>query len=407
MTRTTILIVDDTPSSVGALSALLERESFRVLAALNFTEALESIQKIRPDLVLLDILMPGHNGMETCVELKKHPNMDGVPVIFLTGTDREKNLIAAFEAGGVDYISKPFWAPEVLSRIRTHQKLGEALRQLKIQNAALEMEVERHRKTAEALEIADKRISQLTREETDRCGIAGLIGRSPAFMRLIDEVRRVQRFPSTNILLFGETGVGKEVIAKALHYDGASLKKPLIAVNCSALPSELAESHLFGHVRGAFTGAVRDRVGYFELADGGTLFLDEIGDMPLALQAKLLRVIEDGVVTPVGSSRAISVRVRIISATHRDLPSEVSSGNFRQDLFYRLAHYVLKIPALRERQGDIPLLAEHFVHRFSQEMGKKTPKFSSQNSLMAPSLPGSCLPNWLQGKPSTTSPWSL
>lgn len=374
--QSTILIVDDAPASIGALSELLEQESYRVLAALNFDEALASIERIRPDLVLLDIRMPGRDGVQTCVELKKHPNMEGVPVIFLTGTDREKNLPAAFEAGGVDYIAKPFWAPEALSRVRTHLKLADALRQLKEKNSALETEVEHHRRTAAALDLAGKRISHLTKEETDHCGLEGLAGKSPAFMHLIAEVRRVHRFPATNILLSGETGTGKEVIARAIHYGSTSVKTPLIAVNCSALPLELAESHLFGHVRGAFTGAVSDRAGYFELANGGTLFLDEIGDMPLALQAKLLRVMEDGVVVPVGSSRALIVKVRIISATHRDLPSEVSLGNFRQDLFYRLAHYVLRIPALRERREDIPQLAEHFASRFACEMGKKTPKFS-------------------------------
>jgi len=250
---------------------------------------------------------------------------------------------------------------------------------------------EKARKQAEeALQKADEQLSLISQQEASRWGIAGFVGKSKTIGDILAEVRQLQSVSRTSVLIIGESGTGKELIARAIHFGGDRVKDPFIVVNCSAIPGELAESNFFGHVRGAFTGANTSRKGYFELADGGTLFLDEIGDMPLSLQPKLLRVIEDGCVVPVGGTSEKQVDVRIIAATNQDLSTKMSAGTFREDLYFRLEGFTVKIPPLRERPEDIPLLAEHFLALFATEMGIQKPALSeeAQKELAAYHFPG-------------------
>ena len=249
----------------------------------------------------------------------------------------------------------------------------------------------RRRATAErALQVAGEQLSSITDREAERWGIAGLVGRSRTITHIVDEVKRLQNFGSVNVLVTGESGTGKELVARALHFGSNRAKGPFVPLNCVAIPHDLAESMLFGHVRGAFTGASIDRRGYFEMAHGGTLFLDEIGDMPVALQAKLLRVLEDGRLTPLGSSRERCVDVRIVAATNANIAAQIDSGAFRQDLYFRLAQYTVQVPPLRDRKEDVPLLAEHFLHLFAAEMGIPTPSLDAEalRTLAAHPFPG-------------------
>ncbi len=393
----TILIVDDVSANVGALSGALESAGHRVLAALSGAAAITSAVKARPELILLDVLMPELNGIETCRRLKANPATVDIPIIFLTANDESESLAEGFRAGSVDYITKPFQIDEVLLRVATHLRIHRLTKELKTRtielersNQSLQAEVRRREQAEVALTLADAKLSLLTDAEARRWGLSGFHGSSAEFRSLLKEIRSVQEFPRTNVLLTGESGTGKELIARAIHFGGTLAKGPFIAVNCSALPPELGESYLFGHIRGAFTGAVADRKGYFELADGGTLFLDEIGDMPLPMQAKLLRVIEDGVVTSVGSTVAHKVSVRIIAATNVNLPEKASAGEFRPDLYYRLMHFHVNVPPLRNRRDDIPGLAAHFVKLIAAELKRKPLPLRADvvDRLMAHNYPG-------------------
>jgi len=392
----TILIVDDVSANIGVLSGALESAGYRVLAALSGPAALKSAAKALPELILLDVLMPEMSGIETCLQLKENPATAEIPVIFITANEETQSLVEGFAAGGVDYITKPFQIDEVFARVSTHLRIHRLTRdlaartaELEKSNARLRAEIRRREQAEDALKLADEKLTLLSEAEARQWGLAGFVGRSAPFGRMLKEVRSVQAFPRTNVLLTGESGTGKELIARAVHF-GGSHPGPFIAVNCSALPVELAESHLFGHVRGAFTGAVADRKGYFELANGGTLFLDELGEMPLALQAKLLRVLEDGEVTAVGGTVSRKVSVRTIAATNVDLPAKVAAGAFRQDLYYRLMHFHVEVPPLRERIEDVPALAAHFLKLFSTELKRKPPGLSTEalERLLAHTYPG-------------------
>ncbi|HZZ58944.1 MAG TPA: sigma-54 dependent transcriptional regulator [Opitutaceae bacterium] len=396
-TPPTLLIIDDISANIGALSGALESAGYRVLAALSGAAAIKSASKARPELILLDVMMPELDGIETCRRLKANPATAEIPVVFITANDETQSLVEGFRAGGVDYITKPFQIDEVLLRVATHLRLHRLTCELKARtielaksNAELTAEIRRRERAEVALDVADARLSVLTEAEARSWGLQGFLGQSPQFKKLLRDIRAVQVYPRTNVLLTGESGTGKELIARAIHFGGALAKGPFVAVNCSALPAELAESYLFGHRRGAFTGAVADHKGYFELADGGTLFLDEIGDMPPAIQAKLLRVLEDGQVTAVGASAGNRVSVRIVAATNVDLPAKVQRGEFRQDLYYRLMHFHVAVPPLRERREDIPALAGHFVRLFSSELKRKPPvlRADALERLLAHDYPG-------------------
>ena len=390
-----ILIVDDTPANLDLLAELLEPHGCGVLAARPVAKLpLRIAGKVQIDLALLDVLMPEPGGFETCRRLKANPATADCPILFISASNDTQNLIEGFNVGAVDYITKPFQPEEVHARVRTHLALSKLNRELRDKNAELSSanarlkDEMRRRATAEdALVAAGEQISSLSDREAERWGIAGLIGRSKTIQTIIDEVKRLQNFGSVNVMITGESGTGKELVARSLHFGSNRAKGPFIPVNCVAIPEELAESMLFGHVRGAFTGATVDRKGFFEMAHGGTLFLYEIGDMPVSLQAKLLRVLEDGRVMPLGSSRDRHVDVRIVAATNADLQSQIESGAFRQDLYFRLAQYTVSVPPLRDRNDDVPLLARHFLKLFAAEMGMPAPSLDAETVKLLESYP--------------------
>jgi DNA-binding NtrC family response regulator len=392
-----ILIVDDAPANLDLLADLLEPFGCSVLAAPGGEVALRIAARATPDLALLDVLMPEPGGFETCRRLKADPATADCPILFISASNDTQSLVDGFAVGAVDYITKPFQPEEVLARVRTHLSLSLLNRELRgknlelsAANERLKEEMRRRASAEDALQAAGEQISSLSDREAERWGISGLVGRSRTITPIIEEVKRLQNFGSVNVLITGESGTGKELVARALHFGSNRTKGPFIPVNCVAIPEDLAESMLFGHVRGAFTGATVDRKGYFEMAHGGTLFLDEIGDMPVSLQAKLLRVLEDGRVTPLGSSRDRQVDVRVVAATNADLQSQIESGAFRQDLYFRLAQYTVFVPPLRERKEDVSLLARHFLKLFAAEMGMPGPALdpAAERALAGYAFPG-------------------
>jgi DNA-binding NtrC family response regulator len=370
MSREKILIVDDTPANLDLLTAALEPRGYEVLAASGGEAGLRIAAKALPDLILLDVVMPGRDGFAICRELKAEDATREIPVLFITARQETADVLNGFRVGAVDYILKPFQAEEVVSRVETHLKIRRLTRELQERNAELETEMGRRRRAEDAREQADARFTSLAAREAQRWGLAALVGRSRLIRKVLEDIERLHQFANTSVLITGESGTGKELVARAVHHRSPRAAAPFIPVNCVAIPAELAESMLFGHTKGSFTGATADRKGWFELADGGTLFLDEIGDMPPALQAKLLRVLEDGEITPIGATQSRRVDVRVISATNADLAAKIAAGAFRQDLYFRLARFVVRTPPLRERPEDVAPLAEHFLAMFAAEMGR-------------------------------------
>ena len=405
-----ILIVDDQPPNRDILIKALEPQGYKILSAPSGEIALRIARRAIPDLILLDILMPGLSGFEVCQRLKQEPSTQDIPVIFVTAKDETEDVLEGFRLGGVDYITKPISEEEVLVRVQTHLKINQLTKQLLKKNTALEkaneqlrQEIKKREQAEQGLnqaetarQKADEHLNMIKTQEAERWGIPGFIGKSKTIQKILDDILSLQGVSKTSVLILGESGTGKELIARAIHFGSARAKAPFIPVNCSAIPHELAESMLFGHVAGAFTGAKTSRKGYFELADGGTLFLDEIGDMPFDLQTKLLRVLEDGCFIPLGGTNEKRVDVRIIAATNADLRAKITAGTFRDDLYFRLARFPVHVPPLRERTEDIPLLAEHFLSIFSREMGfvgsglKPAPKLSPEalKALEAYHFPG-------------------
>jgi len=390
MTRERILIADDTPASLSLLASVLEPHGYEILTASSGRDALKIAERAVPDLVMLDVMMPGHDGFAVCRTLKSEDATRDIPVIFLTSKQETKSVLQGFRVGAVDYILKPFQAEEVVTRVATHLKISRLTHELQQRNAELESEMSKRREAERGRERASQRLSNIASQEAQRWGLAGFVGNSPHLRRILADIERLQNFGKTSVLITGESGTGKELVARAIHHHSPRAEGPFVPVNCVAVPAELAESLFFGHMKGAFTGATSDRKGYFELADEGTLFLDEIGDMPAALQAKLLRVLEDGEVTPVGATQSRHVDVRVLSATNADLQSKISSGDFRQDLYFRLARYSVQTPPLRERSEDLPILAAHFLKVFATEMGMEAPTLSSDalQGLIAHPFPG-------------------
>lgn len=399
-----ILIVDDAASNLDVLSAVLEPQGYEILVASHGQAALTIAARAQPDLILLDILMPEVDGFTICRRLKEDAALQDIPVIFITAKSEMSSLVEGFRVGGCDYIVKPFHDEEVLIRIENHLKIHRLTKTLVQQNRELEhsaaelrranqqlrREIARREQAEDALQKADARLSILSDREATRWGLAALIGKSKTIGKIVEDIRLLHQFAGTSVLITGESGTGKELIARAIHFGSPHAQGPFIPVNCVAIPVELMESMFFGHVRGSFTGATTDRKGYFELAHGGSLFLDEIGDMPWALQAKLLRVLEDGCIMPVGASQGKKVDVRILAATNTDLQAKIAAGTFRQDLYFRLARYLVAAPPLRERREDIPLLVTHFCGLFATEMGIDTPTFSEDAlaALQAYDFPG-------------------
>ncbi|WP_430461489.1 sigma-54-dependent transcriptional regulator [Thalassolituus sp. LLYu03] len=379
-----VLIVDDQPENLDVLVHYLAGSGLNLAVATNGQEALDIAASNPPDLILLDVMMPGLNGYEVCRALKARAASAHTPVIFMSALSDTGNKLEGFNAGAIDYLTKPLQREEVLARIHAHltiarqqQELEHKNQQLQQLNQELQQQIDRRLQAEDALQRSDATLSALTRQEAERWGIDAFVGQSTAVTQLLDDVRALQQAADTNVLVLGESGTGKELVSRAIHFGSARASRPFIAVNCSAIPAELADAEFFGHTKGAYTGATSDRRGFFEQADGGTLFLDEIGDMPLALQAKLLRVLEDGLVTPIGGRQSRKVNVRVVAATNVGLRERVQSKAFRQDLYFRLCGYCIDLPPLRQRPGDVPLLAGHFLHQLSRQMGRDCPQLTA------------------------------
>jgi two-component system response regulator PilR (NtrC family) len=338
--KRSILLAEDEQLLRESLAELLESEGYEVAQAANGKEAYARILERPFDLVITDIKMPEMDGLTLLEQLRQV--VPQTPVLVLTAYGTVESAVGAMRAGAVDYLLKPAQFNDVLVRVKRALELGELSRTRRV----------------------------LTEQAAAPSDFHNLVGDSPAMRKMFDLVKKLSAVKSS-VLIVGESGTGKELFARAIHYNGVTRDKPFIAVNCGAIPESLIESELFGHRKGAFTGAIRDRVGYFEAADGGTLFLDEISTLPLAVQSSLLRVLEDRTVTPVGDTRARAVDVRIIAASNQDLRELVSQGKFREDLLYRLDVVRLTIPPLRQRRSDIPLLVQHFLRKYAQEMNKR------------------------------------
>lgn len=340
-----VLAVDDNDDGLFALTSVLTEAGYDVITAQNGSQALSQVEKLSPDIILLDVQMPGPNGYQVTKQLKSHEVFRFIPIILLTGKDSLEDIVYGFDEGADDYIKKPYKPQELLSRIHAALRTKEIYSQLK---TALD-------------ESAKLRI-----ELSEFHQYENIIGNSEemrAVFRVLDRIKS----SSASVLISGESGTGKELVAQALHYTSPRKTKPFVAQNVSALQDTLLESELFGHVRGAFTGAVKDKLGLFQVADGGTLFLDELGEMSQTMQTKLLRVLQDGTFIPVGDTKAKKVDVRIIGATHRKLEKLIVEGKFREDLFYRLNVIQVDLPPLRARVSDLPLLVQKFLNDFCKK----------------------------------------
>ena len=358
-----LLVVDDSEDSRYALTLQLSRAGYaNVATAESGEQALELLRTCKVDLVLLDVMMPGLSGFDVCKRLHADDATRDIPIIFLTVLDGTFDKVHAFAVGAVDYVTKPFQSEELLARVSTHLALRQARRSLEEQNARLREEIEAHNRSKGTIEC-------LVEEIRSSHDFGEILGESPVLLRVLDQVGRVAATDST-VLILGETGTGKELIARAIHSRSRRRDRPLIKINCAALPRDLVESELFGHEKGAFTGAIQQRRGRFELADGGTLFLDEVGDLSLETQAKLLRVLQEQEFERLGGAKTLRTDVRVIAATNRDLQQQVAAGTFRTDLFYRLNVFPVRLPSLRERREDIPRLIRHFLARIARKLGK-------------------------------------
>jgi DNA-binding NtrC family response regulator len=371
-----ILVVDDTPSNLGFLIETLSGAGYRVRIANDGEAAIEQSRYAPPDLVLMDAMMPGIDGFDATRRLRALPTLADVPIIFMTALAETKDKVRAFAAGASDYVTKPFQQDEVLARVHAHlarrhaeQALQAAKAELERRVAARTIELTAALNELQSLKTQLQQQNSYLKREISEQLTGVIVGASPLLRRVLEQVALVAPTDST-VLIHGETGTGKEMIARAIHEQSARREGALVKLNCSAISAGLVESELFGHVKGAFTGAVDRRVGRFELADGGTLFLDEVSELPLETQAKLLRVLQEREFEPVGSNKTLRTNVRVVAATNRDLAADAHKGRFREDLFYRLNVFPIHLPPLRERRGDIPLLAEHFLRRFARKLGR-------------------------------------
>ena len=355
----TVLVVDDERNMLMVMQMALEEAGYRVLTSERGENAVAMLRD--PDLavVLSDLNMPGMSGEEFIARCQKE--RPDVPVIVVTAFGSIRSAIQCIQAGASDYLTKPFEPEELQFAVQSSLRLHDLMQENRQLQAAVSGAAPHRR----------------------------LVGNSQAMLALRDDINRVAPY-KTNVLITGESGTGKEAVARSIHEDGPRAERPWVAINCSAIPRNLMESELFGYVRGAFTGAVQNRMGRLEQANGGTLFLDEIGDLDLTLQAKLLRVLQEREFSPVGSDVVRRVDLRVIAATHRDLDTMVREGQFREDLLYRLDVYKIHVPPLRDRREDIPLLADSFLQTFRAEMDKPVERFTDEAlaSLSAYNWPG-------------------
>ena len=353
-----VLVVDDDEALRESLALLLAAEGYEAVTASDAPSALARLDE-PVDVVLCDVRMPGMNGLELLPELIRR--LPGVPVLLMSAYGSGDLAVEALKRGAFDYLAKPFQPSEVLLAIKKARE-RERLRRA---NALLRREVKR------------------------AVGERPIVAASSPMIELLEMLERAAEYKAT-VLLTGESGTGKEVLARAIHAQSGRRHLAFVAVNCGAIPEALLESELFGHVRGAFTGADRARRGLFVEADGGTLFLDEIGELPPSLQVKLLRVLQEEEVRPLGEAKSRSIDVRVIAATSRDLEREVAAGRFREDLFYRLDVFRLRVPPLRERREDVPVLVDHFLAMFRETLGKpvRTIADDALDRLVAHDWPG-------------------
>ena len=342
--RPLLLIVDDNRDVLRYIAGIVQSE-YDYVAAENGREALRLLDQHVPELIISDIMMPDMDGYELLRQLKNNERWRMIPFIFLTAKADVDMRVEGLEAGADDYIAKPFNSLELLARVKAVLRLRTLQRQTDQQK---------------------QEIVELTRRLNSTPTYGSIVGNSPA-MRAVYQLIESIKHSDSHVLISGETGTGKELVARAIHSASNRSQGPFITVNCGAIPSSLMESEFFGHVKGAFTGAVRDSRGLFKEADGGTLFLDEIGEMSLDMQVKLLRVLERGEFMRVGSSTVSRVDARIIVATNKDLKDEVLSGNFREDLYFRIHIIPIHLPPLRKRREDIPLLIEHFLDEYAKK----------------------------------------
>src|SRR5688572_1930106 len=341
--RASVLIVDDEAGVRTALSGVLRDEGYQVEAVESGEACLDRVTRVPYDVIVLDIWLPGLDGLATLERLRQR-HVDA-PVVMISGHGNIESAVRAIKMGAFDFVEKP------LSLEKTVLVIGNAVRQrrLEAENRALRAHV-------------DRRLA--------------MVGESYVMQQLREQIAMAAP-TNGRVLIHGENGTGKELVARSVHSLSRRRGGPFIEVNCAAIPEELIESELFGHMKGAFTGALSDRRGKFELADGGTLFLDEIGDMSLKTQAKVLRALQEQIVEPVGGSASVKVDVRVIAATNKDLPTEIRGGRFREDLYFRLNVIPIFVPPLRDRDSDIPLLAEHFMADFAREYGRRVKRLDA------------------------------
>ena len=351
-----ILIVDDETNLLRTLSDILRENGFEVSVAKNARAALEMLGKEGFDIALIDIRMPGMDGVELLERIKeKHERLEA---IIMTAYGTIETAVKATKLGAYAYMLKPLDIDELLVNI---QKIVR-LKSLKEEARFLQLQLE------------------------ERHGYKNIIGESRLIRQIVKTVKKIALSNST-VLVIGESGSGKEMVSDAIHYSSRRYAKPYVKINCAAFPENLLESELFGYEKGAFTGADRQKIGKFEVAHGGTLFLDEIGDMPMAMQAKLLRVLERGEFERLGGNEVVKVDVRFIAATNQNVVKMIGEKRFRSDLFYRLNTVIINMPALQEMKEDIPLLIEHFLEKFSTEMNKKAPRMADETMDLIVSYP--------------------
>lgn len=343
--KSRILVVDDEESIREFLEIMLKKEGYEVTTAEDGAKAKEILTKKSFDMIISDMQMPNVTG----IELLRHVRESYPDLVFMiiTAFGTTETAVEAMKLGAYDYLTKPFKIDEV---------------RLNIANALRSKNLETE-------------VRVLKKELVKEYSFQNMVGNSDAMHSVFNLIQRVSQAP-TNVLITGESGTGKEVIAKAIHYNGPLKDKPFVTVNCGAIPENLMESEMFGHKKGSFTGAIADKAGLFEVADGGTLFLDEVGELPASIQVKLLRAIQERIIRRVGATDDMKVEVRIIAATNRNLEEMVSKNTFRQDLFYRLNVINIKSPPLRERADDIPLLANHFLRKYNDKLGKQIQSIS-------------------------------
>jgi DNA-binding NtrC family response regulator len=354
-----ILVIDDEMIVCESCKRILEEDGYEVETALSGMEAFEKMKEAHFDIVITDLKMPGIDGMEVLKRIRKE--YQETVVIMITGFSTVETAIEAMKLGAFDYIPKPFTPDEVSIVVR------KAIDQknLLLENIYLRQELQ------------------------EKYGFHNVVGKSKKMQEIYRIIAKVAPTDST-VLINGQSGTGKELIARAVHFNSPRREKQFVPVDCAVLSENLLESELFGHVRGSFTGAVTTKAGLFEVADGGTVFLDEVGNISLAIQAKLLRVLQEREFTPVGGTKTKKVDIRLIAATNKDLEKMIKEGTFREDLYYRLNIVPICLPSLKERQEDIPLLAVHFLKKYSEEMGKMTKGFAPEamERLMRYSWPG-------------------